>query len=94
MGTKVRATHVVCLVAGGGIGVALGGLAGLEVDLSPVEVRGILVTLLALSAGTLLLRYFERRIRAYVDRVDALRKVERQEGYVEGYADAVVERLS
>jgi hypothetical protein len=93
MGTRVRATHVVCIVAGGGIGVALGGLFGVEVDLSAVEARGLLVTVLALSAGTLLLRYFERRIKAYVDRVDTLRKVDRQEGYVEGYAAAVIERL-
>jgi len=89
--------HVVCLAVGAGIGVGAGGLIGLEIDVSRVEARNTLIMIIGLSCFALLGLYFERRITAkvahQVARLDTERDGIFKEGVVEGYVEAVHDRL-
>ncbi|GAA2327650.1 hypothetical protein [Dactylosporangium salmoneum] len=93
MSNKIRSTHVICVLAGAGIGVAAGGLLGVDVDLSGPEAVSILVSVLVVSLGTLVSGYYLRQVKAYLDQVRELRAADRREGYVEGYLEAVSDRM-
>lgn len=86
MVAKVRTSHLICLTAGGGAGLAVGGLLEIGLGLQGVEARTGLVLLFGLACFGLLAAYFERRVVARIGTA-------RTEGYVNGYADGVVDRV-
>lgn len=89
MSNRIRPAHVVCLASGAGIGVATGGLIGIEVDMSRMEVRGMLITILGLSCYALMGLYLIRRVAAYSAQIKSTAETIREQGFVEGYAQAV-----